>query len=85
VTVELPDNDLRDLKITPDRLQLEAGIGFYTSGEVTLGQAARLAGISQTQFLHELSKRNICVNYSMEDLEHDLKTIDALHPELRSR
>jgi hypothetical protein len=28
VTVELPDNDLRDLKITPDRLQLEAGLAF---------------------------------------------------------
>jgi predicted HTH domain antitoxin len=85
VTVELPDKHLQGVKVTPNRLKLETGIGFYTSGEVTLGQAALLAGLSQTQFLHELGKRGICVNYSLEDLECDLKTIEALHPELRSQ
>ena len=83
VTVDLPDKSLRGLNVTPDRLKLEAGIGLYTSGEATLGQAALLAGVSQTAFLHELGKRNICVNYSLEDLEHDLRTIENLHPELR--
>ena len=83
MTVELPDKHLQGLPITADRLKLEAGIGFYASGEMTLGQAARLAGVSQTQFLHELGKRRICLNYSLEDLEKDLKTVDTLHPELR--
>jgi predicted HTH domain antitoxin len=85
VTLELPEKNLRGLNLTPDRLKLEAGIGFYTSGEATLGQAAQLAGISQTHFLHELGKRGIVVNYSLEDLEHDIKTIEVLHPELRPR
>ena len=85
VTVDLPDKHLQGVQATPARLRLEAAIGFYTSSEVTLGQAALLAGISQTQFLHELGKRRICVNYSLEDLESDLKTIEALHPELRPR
>lgn len=83
VIVELPDKHLHGMNMTPDRLKLETGIGLYTSREVTLGQAALLSGVSQTQFLHELGKRGLCVNYSLEDLEHDLETIDVLHPELR--
>ena len=83
VTVKLPDEHLQGLNVTPTRLKLEAGIGFYTSGEVTLGQAALLAEATQSQFLHELGKRRICVNYSLEDFECDLKTIEVLHPELR--
>jgi predicted HTH domain antitoxin len=83
VIVDVPDKHLQGVNVTPDRLRLEAAIGFYTSGEVTLGQAALLAGASQTHFLHELGKRGICVNYSLEDLERDLRTIEALHPELR--
>ena len=85
VTVDLPDQHLRGLNVTADRLKLAAGIGLYASGEVTLGQAALLAEVSQTQFLHELGRRGISVNYSLEDLEQDLKTIELLHPELRPR
>jgi len=83
MTVELPDKHLQGLSITPDRLKLEAAVGLYASGELTLGQAALLAGISQTEFLHALGKRGICVNYAVQDLEQDLKTIEELHPELR--
>ncbi|MGH8245935.1 MAG: UPF0175 family protein [Gammaproteobacteria bacterium] len=85
MTFELPDQHLQGLNATPARLKLATGIGLYTSGEVTLGQAALLAGVSQTQFLHELGRRGISVNYSLEDLEQDLKTIEILHPEIRQR
>jgi predicted HTH domain antitoxin len=85
VTLNLPDQHLQGLNVTADRLRLATGIGLYTSGEVTLGQAALLAGVSQTHFLHELGRRGISVNYSLEDLEEDLKTIEILHPELRPR
>jgi len=83
VTLDLPDQHLQGVNATPDRLKLATGIGLYTSGEVTLGQAALLAGVSQTQFLHELGRRGISMNYSQEDLEQDLKTLEFLHPELR--
>ncbi|HEU0008234.1 MAG TPA: UPF0175 family protein [Verrucomicrobiae bacterium] len=83
MTIDLPDQHLQGVNATPDRLKLATGIGLYPSGEVTLGQAALLAGVSQTQFLHEPGRRGISVNYSLEDLEQDLKTIDILHPELR--
>ena len=83
--IELPDSIGTEVELTPERVKLETATGLYASGAVTLGQAAELAGISQTQFLHELGKRNICVNYGLEDLQHDLRMIDVLHPELKNR
>jgi predicted HTH domain antitoxin len=79
MTIELSDDHLIGVRVTPDRLKLEAAIGFYSSGDVTLGRAALLAGISQTQLLHELGKRNICINHDVEDLEEDLRTLETLH------
>ena len=82
--VELPDEPLSGLCVTAERLKLEAAAGLYASGDITLGRAALLAGVSQTEFLHELGKRGICLNYSLEDLEHDLNMVEVLHPQLRS-
>ena len=64
--------------LTPEQAALNLAIGLYTSGEVTLGQAAEVAHLSQTQFLHELGRRKIPVNYGTEDLAQDLATIAKL-------
>ncbi len=58
--------------------RLTSPIGLYTSGEVTLGQAAEVAHLNQTQFLHELGHRNIPMNYGVEDFAQDLITIEKL-------
>ena len=78
MNVEVQDAQLQGLRVTPDRLRLEMAVGLYASDEVTLGQAAGIAGVSQTQFLHELGRRGICVHYGVPDFEHDLETLDKL-------
>jgi predicted HTH domain antitoxin len=85
VKIDLPDRIGAEVELTPERVKLETATGLYASGAVTLGQGAELAGISPTQFLHELGKRHICVNYGIEDLQHDLRMIAVLHPELKNR
>ena len=85
MTIDLPDRIGSEVELTPQRVKLETATGLYASGAVTLGQGADLAGISQTDFLHELGKRKICVNYGIEDLQHDLRMIEVLHPELKNR
>jgi predicted HTH domain antitoxin len=64
--------------LTPAQAALHLGIGLYTSGEVTLGQAAEVAHLNQTQFLHELGRRKIPMNYGVEDFAQDLITIEKL-------
>ena len=76
--VELKDECLRGLKVTPERIRLEAALGFYRSDEATLGQAATLAGMSQSAFLHELGRRGICIHYDVAEFEQDLQTLEQL-------
>jgi predicted HTH domain antitoxin len=78
VNVEVQDEKLQGLTVTPERLRLEMAVGLYASEDVTLGQAADIAGIDQTRFLHELSRRGVCIHYGVEDFEQDLKTLNSL-------
>jgi predicted HTH domain antitoxin len=57
---------------------LNLALGLYVSNEVTLGQAAETAGVSQTQFLEELCKRKLPYHYDLDDLKQDLKAVDIL-------
>jgi predicted HTH domain antitoxin len=78
MTVEIQDEVLRGLNVTPGRLKVEAAVGLYASEDVTLGQAAQIAGINQTEFLHELGRRGICIHYDVAEFESDLRTLEKL-------
>ena len=78
MNVEVQDSHLRGLQVTPDRLRLEMAVGLYASEEVTLGQAAAIAALSQTRFLHELGRRRISVHYGVPEFEQDLEILREL-------
>ena len=55
----------------------EVAILLYSKEKLTLGQASRLAGLSQLQFQFLLASRKIPVHYDVADFEADLKTLRA--------
>jgi predicted HTH domain antitoxin len=61
----LPDEIER--RFTPQDLKLHLALGLFIDHRVTLGQAAEIAGISQSDFLHELGGRRIGVHYDEAD------------------
>jgi predicted HTH domain antitoxin len=65
-------------RLSPKDAALNLALGLFVSNEVTLGQAADTAGISQTQFLEELCKRKIPYHYDLDDLKNDLNAVDML-------
>ena len=67
-------------QLTAQRAALHLAIGLYTADEVTLGQAAEAAGMSQTEFLHELGRRRIALRYDRADFAKDLATVRELPP-----
>ena len=75
MTIEVKDEFLRGIQVTPQRLCLEAAVGLYASEAATLGQSAAIAGVSQTEFLRELGRHGICIHYGLEDFEQDLRTL----------
>ena len=69
---------LQELKISPSELLIELAVYLYDSEKLSIGQAKKLAGLTQIAFQKELSKRNVLIKYDVEDFETDLKNLSSL-------
>jgi predicted HTH domain antitoxin len=67
-----------EARLTPSQAALHLAIGLFAAEEVTLGQAAEAAGVSQGEFMRELGRRKIPLHYGVEDFAQDLVTIEKL-------
>ena len=76
--IEVNDEALGDVRLTPAQALLDFAVGFYTDGRNTLGRAASIAGISQSDFQRELGRRGIAAHYDVDDLHKDLNTLASL-------
>ena len=75
MNITISDELLKGLELTPREAVLDFAIGLNTERKVTLGRAATIASLSQTEFQKELGRRRISVHYDLQDLEVDLKTV----------
>ncbi|MCB9053392.1 MAG: UPF0175 family protein [Lewinellaceae bacterium] len=71
----IEDRDLNAAHITEEELRLEIAILLYQQERFSMGQASRFAEMNRILFQRELGKREIPVNYDVEDLEEDLETL----------
>jgi predicted HTH domain antitoxin len=76
MTIPLPEPLER--RLTAEDAALNLAIGLFTSGNVTLGQAAEAAGQSQGAFMRELGRRKIPLHYGVQEFEEDLASLDGL-------
>lgn len=67
-----------EASLTESRAALHLAIGLFTAEEVTLGQAAEAAGLSQAEFMSELGRRRIPMHYGVDEFAEDLVTIAEL-------
>jgi len=63
--------------LSPQSAALHLAIGLFVTEEVTLGQAAEIAGISQTAFLKESGARRIPIHYGGDELKEDLRIVES--------
>ena len=52
--------------------KIKKALELYREGKLTLWKAAEIAGITYSEALEELKKRNIPFKYNSEDLEVDI-------------
>ena len=78
MTITIPDSALAQANIKPDELLIELAVYLYDKGHFSMGKAQRLAGLDQISFQKEMAKRNGYIKYGIEDLEKDLKNLEAL-------
>ncbi|MEX1028174.1 MAG: UPF0175 family protein [Candidatus Paceibacterota bacterium] len=56
-------------------LSVHLALGLFFDERVTLGQGAAVAGLSQSEFLHELGKRRIPIHYDESDALADVAAV----------
>jgi len=83
MTLTLPLPLAMERTLQPAHAKLLLAVGAFVADEVTLGQAADIAGISQTEMMRELSEKRIPLHYDREEFAEDLQTIATLHQKLK--
>lgn len=71
-------NVVDELGMSPSELMIELAVYLYDKEKLSMGQAKKLADLTQIEFQKELSKRGVFIKYDMEDLEKDLESIRLL-------
>ena len=51
---------------------------LYKNSTISLGRAGEILGLSKQEMLHLLSIRRIPINYTTDDLNSDLETLDRV-------
>jgi predicted HTH domain antitoxin len=71
----IDDDLLHAARISKPELKLEIAALLYRRERLTLGQAARLAGLSQARMRLALAAQGIAPNYGVNDFAEDLKVV----------
>jgi predicted HTH domain antitoxin len=76
MTLTIPDERFAGLKIEERDAVTDVAIGLYKREQVSLGRAAEIAGVSSPEFLNELGRRRIPINYDVDDLHADIAALE---------
>src|SRR5437867_9321800 len=74
----IPSERLANVTLNERDAQVDIAIGLYKREQVSLGRAAEISGLSSPEFLNELGRRRILINYEAKDLRVDLDTLNGL-------
>lgn len=81
--IAVPDEALGNIALDPREARVHLAVGLFVDKKVTLGQAARIAGLSQAEMLRLLGDRRIPIHYGPSDLAHDLRMAEVYTPPMR--
>lgn len=66
------------LNLPEEQVRLALAIGLFASERVSIGQAARVAGLDPVRFRRELASRHIPLHYGLPELHEDMDLLDRL-------
>lgn len=80
ISVKVPRDLVRIPKVRdeeiPELVRLYLAIELYRERKVSLGKAAEIAGVNKWEMMEILASKNIPIQYNVEDLENDTKTLE---------
>jgi predicted HTH domain antitoxin len=78
VHVTYSDDLLSATGMTAEELSAELALVLYQREQLSIGQAARLAGMDRINFQRLMATRGICLTLDVDDLEQDIATLRSL-------
>ena len=66
---------LKDLKLSPSDFMIELAIYLYDKEQLSMGQAKKLAGLTQIEFQRAMKHRGVYLKYDLDDLELDMRNL----------
>ncbi len=78
MSVVLDDSILDQTKLTEEEIKIELAVSLYARGKMTLGQASKLAGMTQLEFQKQLAQRDVPLNYDLTELKRDVETLKKM-------
>ncbi|MEZ4828479.1 MAG: UPF0175 family protein [Bacteroidia bacterium] len=75
MSITIPQEYLEAAGMTELDLRLEIALIFYQRRSISLGKAAEMAGLERFDFQQKMAGRKIPVNYSLDELMKDVKTL----------
>jgi predicted HTH domain antitoxin len=78
MNLEISNDILTASGMTEAGLKLEIAIILYKQKKISAGKACEWLGLNLIEFLRELGKRGLSINYNVEDFQADLETLRSL-------
>jgi predicted HTH domain antitoxin len=78
MTITIPDELVEQAHLSSNELRTDLAAYLYGRGRLTIGQARQLAGLDLISFQHELAKRDIFIQFGVDDFDKDLKNLNLL-------
>ena len=75
MSVVIENEFLESTGLSEKELKLELAIALYKQGRLSIGQACKFVNLNRIEFQRELASRKEYLNYDIDDLSEDLKTI----------
>lgn len=76
--VELPSDFIGVSDYSEQDLKIDVAVLLYKRKVLTLARAASWVGMTRLEFQKALVERGFPINYSIEDFETDLKTLNSM-------
>lgn len=71
----VPKEFLDSAKMSEDEMRIDLAVHLYATRRLSMGKARRLAQLDLISFQKALSKRDVHINYDVEDLHDDMRAL----------
>jgi len=78
MSIIIPEEILRAAETNEEDLKLELALLLYKQNKISSGKLRDWLGLTVLEFQHELAKRDLSINYDVEDLNQDIETLKSL-------